>query len=48
MKFSESIEIFGSADLIFDYTQDYAKRLQWDTFLTEAYLLGNADKPTRE
>ncbi len=44
MKFSESIEIFGSADLIFDYTQDYAKRLQWDTFLTEAYLLDNADK----
>ncbi len=42
IKFSESIEIKGSSDLIFDYTQDYKNRLEWDTFLTEAYLLNNA------
>ncbi|HOX81396.1 MAG TPA: SRPBCC family protein [Chryseolinea sp.] len=44
IKFSESIEIKGSAELIFDYTQDYKNRLVWDTFLTEAYLLNNATK----
>ena len=47
IKFSESIEILATPELIFDYTQDYNKRLKWDTFLTEAYLLDNvaqADK----
>lgn len=44
IKFSESIEITGKPDSIFDYTQDYDNRLKWDTFLTEAYLLGNATK----
>src|SRR6188474_820127 len=41
-KFSENIEIVASAELIFDYTQDYKNRLKWDTFLTEAYLLYKA------
>jgi ribosome-associated toxin RatA of RatAB toxin-antitoxin module len=41
-KFSESIDIAANAELIFDYTQDYKNRLQWDTFLTEAYLLDHA------
>jgi ribosome-associated toxin RatA of RatAB toxin-antitoxin module len=41
-KFSESIEIRGNSEVIFDYTQDYRNRLKWDTFLTEAYLLDNA------
>ena len=43
-KFSESVEIVASAELLFDYTQDYKNRLKWDTFLTEAYLLGNAKR----
>ena len=43
-KFSESIVIEGSPENIFDYTQDYSNRLKWDTFLIEAYLLGNATK----
>src|SRR5688500_8840400 len=43
-KFSESIEINGKSEQIFDYTQDYNNRLKWDTFLTEAYLLNNATK----
>jgi ribosome-associated toxin RatA of RatAB toxin-antitoxin module len=42
IKFSESIEINGKPELVFDYTQDYKNRLKWDTFLTEAYLLENA------
>src|SRR5689334_3721596 len=42
IKFSESISIHGKPELIFDYTQDYKNRLQWDTFLIEAYLLDNA------
>ncbi len=42
MKFSESIAISGSAESLFDYTQDYNNRLKWDTFLTEAHLLNNA------
>jgi ribosome-associated toxin RatA of RatAB toxin-antitoxin module len=42
IKFSESIEIEGKSDLIFDYTQDYNNRLKWDTFLSKAYLLDNA------
>jgi ribosome-associated toxin RatA of RatAB toxin-antitoxin module len=44
-KFSECIEIPGSAESIFDYTQDYNNRLAWDTFLTKAYLLNNATHP---
>lgn len=47
IKFSESIEILGTPEFLFDYTQDYSNRLKWDTFLTEAYLLDNvtqADK----
>lgn len=42
-KFSESIDIEGKSDLIFDYTQDYKNRLNWDTFLTKAYLLNGAE-----
>lgn len=42
IKFTESIEITGRADLIFDYTQDYKNRLAWDTFLIEASLLDNS------
>ncbi len=36
-----------SPEILFDYTQDYTKRLTWDTSLREAYLLNNvaqADK----
>ena len=42
IKFSESIDIQGNPEAIFDYTQDYSNRLKWDTFLIEAYLLNNA------
>src|SRR5690349_19646428 len=42
IKFSESIDIQGNSEAIFDYTQDYSNRLKWDTFLIEAHLLNNA------
>lgn len=50
MKFAESKDIKGTAEALFDYTQDYNKRLTWDTFLIEARLLNNvieADKGVR-
>ena len=47
IKFSEKINIQGTQDISFDYTQDYNNRLKWDTFLTKAELINgatNADK----
>ena len=38
-KFSESILIAAPREEVFDFTQDYSKRLQWDTFLIRARLL---------
>lgn len=40
--FSEKIIINKPADVIFDYTQDYGKRLDWDTFLKQAELVNGA------
>ena len=40
-KFEVAIEIQASQGFLFDYTQDYANRLKWDTFLTQADLLDN-------
>ncbi len=36
------IEIKQNQADVFDLTQDYSKRLEWDTYLSEAYLLGGA------
>ncbi len=36
IKFSETIYIEGTQELIFDYTQDYNNRFNWDTFLKES------------
>lgn len=47
IKFSESIEVEGQPEVVFDYTQDYNHRLEWDTFLIEACLLGNAGEADR-
>ena len=41
-KFTESIDIAANPQALFDYTQDYHKRLDWDTFLVEARLLNGA------
>ncbi len=50
IKFSEKINIAASQETVFDYTQDYNNRLNWDTFLRRAELINgatNADKGVR-
>lgn len=42
IKFSENIIINCSVEQAFDYTQDYANRLTWDTFLKKAELIDGA------
>jgi len=42
IKFSEIIEIKSSAAIVFDYTQNYETRLNWDTFLKQADLIDGA------
>ncbi|TPE40648.1 type II toxin-antitoxin system RatA family toxin [Pontibacter mangrovi] len=44
LKFTESITIREAAEKVFDYTQDYDKRLSWDTFLKRAELTNGAVK----
>lgn len=41
-RFSEKIIVNSSRESIFDYTQDYANRLKWDTFLKKAELIDGA------
>jgi ribosome-associated toxin RatA of RatAB toxin-antitoxin module len=42
IKFTETIIINKSAEMVFDYTQNYSKRLKWDTFLKKAELIEGA------
>lgn len=42
IKFQENISIDENVINVFDYTQDYNKRLQWDSFLKKADLLNDA------
>ncbi len=42
IKFTEIIEVDCAQDVVFDYTQDYQKRLSWDTFLKQADLIDGA------
>jgi len=44
IKFSEKININSIPEIIFDYTQDYDKRLCWDTFLKKTELINGAKK----
>jgi len=44
IKFSEKILIDRDQQFVFDYTQDYDKRLSWDTFLKKAELIDGAQK----
>lgn len=41
-KFTEAIIIEETAEKVFDFTQDYNKRLSWDTFLKKADLMNGA------
>ena len=42
IKFSEKIRIAAEPAAVFDFTQDYASRLVWDTFLRKAVLVEGA------
>ena len=42
IKFAEKVQINCAPEFVFDYTQDYNQRLQWDTFLKRAELIGGA------
>jgi ribosome-associated toxin RatA of RatAB toxin-antitoxin module len=41
-KFTETILIDQKQERVFDFTQDYNKRLKWDTFLKKADLIDGA------
>src|SRR6266542_3143651 len=43
--FEAAIDIRAGADALFDLTQDYDRRLDWDPFLKEARLIGGAAAP---
>ena len=45
MTFDESIVIDAPAPVLFDLSQDYKRRLEWDPFLRSARLVDGADKP---
>lgn len=47
-KLSEKINIADRQEVIFDYTQDYNNRLNWDTFLKKAQLIGGALKAAKK
>ena len=40
-----AIEIAQPQEVVFDLTQNYTKRLEWDPYLSEAYLMKNATEP---
>jgi ribosome-associated toxin RatA of RatAB toxin-antitoxin module len=42
IKFTETIIIEARQEQVFDFTQDYNKRLKWDTFLKRADLIEGA------
>jgi ribosome-associated toxin RatA of RatAB toxin-antitoxin module len=44
IRIEESIIIEEDPELVFDFTQDYGKRLRWDTFLKRADLLHGVSK----
>jgi ribosome-associated toxin RatA of RatAB toxin-antitoxin module len=43
--FEATIDIQAGVDALFDLTQDYDRRLDWDPFLKEARLVGGAATP---
>lgn len=48
IKFTEAIIIDDNAETVFDFTQDYSKRLKWDTFLKRADLIDGASSADKE
>ena len=46
-RFTESISIERTPEVVFDFSQDYTKRLTWDTFLRKADLLFGAKEAAK-
>lgn len=46
-KFVETILICAKPVQVFDFTQDYSKRLKWDTFLKKDDLIEGATTPEK-
>jgi ribosome-associated toxin RatA of RatAB toxin-antitoxin module len=44
LRIEESVIIEENPELVFDFTQDYSKRLRWDTFLKRADLLNGVSE----
>lgn len=44
MTFRYSVEVAAEPQALFDLTQDYPRRLDWDPFLREARLIGGAER----
>jgi ribosome-associated toxin RatA of RatAB toxin-antitoxin module len=42
MRVVSSVLVSKPAPFLFELSQNYSRRLEWDTYLSEAYLLGNA------
>lgn len=42
MRVVSSTVVARSAEALFALSQDYTRRLEWDTYLSQAYLLGDA------
>lgn len=47
IKFTESIIIEAKREDVFDFTQDYKKRLKWDTFLNRADIIEGATSASK-
>jgi hypothetical protein len=45
MTFDESVLVEAPASELFELSQDYSRRLDWDPFLTSAALVGDAQRP---
>ena len=45
MKFEHAAHVAAAPDAVFALTQDYARRLTWDPFLSRAELVGGASRP---
>ncbi len=44
MMFRRSVEVAAEPEALFNLSQDYARRLDWDPFLKEARLVGGAER----
>ena len=44
MRVTTTVAVSRSAHELFSISQDYARRLEWDSYLCEAFLLGGAQQ----